>query len=352
MAGVPAFIRRSVGVMIAVLCGAFLAQSLYAQAPTLSDSRTSLTTHPFRPVLVYVTGKQDTDRAFIEMARAGAEKAKQELGIEFSEFRLPEDEDPTNFLRKIAREGFSPIIAVGYQNVRPVIELAEKFPKTHFTVIDGLVPPIYQNVQSVTFKDHEGAFLVGMIAAYHSKANHVGFIGGMDVPIIRNFALGYTQGAKFVRPTITVTIEMLGDTPQAWSDPKKAKEMAIQQYHNGADVIFTAAGGSGIGVLEAAKELDKFAIGVDSNQNSLFPGNVLTSMVKRVDKAVYSALKSSYDGKWKSGIKSLGLKEGALDFAVDENNKHLVTQDLIDQVLITRERIVNGLIAVEQYSAE
>lgn len=310
----------------------------------------SLTHAPFKPAMIYVTSVQDSDRAFIEMARSGALRAKKELGIEFEEYRLPEDQDPTEFLRDVAEKGYSPIIAVGYQNVVPVLSLAEKFPKTHFTVIDGLVPPLYQNVQSIIFKDHEGAFLVGMIAAYTSKSNHIGFIGGMDVPLIRNFSLGYLQGAKFVRPNIQVAIDMVGDTPEAWSQPDEAYALATKQYHNGIDVIFTAAGGSGLGVLRAANDSKALAIGVDTNQNGLYPGHVLTSMVKRVDNAVFDTIKTSFKGNWQAGIKSLGLKESALDFAVDENNKNLITEELIEQVLITRERIINGLIEVEMYS--
>lgn len=322
----------------------------FALAESSKRFKSSLTHAPFKPALIYVTGEQDSDRAFIDMALSGALRAKKELGIEFEEYRLPEDQDPTESLREIAQKGYSPIIAVGYQNVVPVLSLAEKFPKTHFTVIDGLVPPLYQNVQSIIFKDHEGAFLVGMIAAYTSKSNHIGFIGGMDVPLIRNFSLGFLQGAKFVRPNIQVAIDMVGDTPEAWSQPDAAYDLATKQYHNGIDVIFTAAGGSGLGVLRAANDAKALAIGVDTNQNSLFPGYVLTSMVKRVDNAVFETIKTSFKGDWEAGIKSLGLKESALDFAVDENNRTLITEQLIEQVLITRERIINGLIEVEMYS--
>lgn len=304
----------------------------------------------FKPALLYVTGKQDSERAFINMAREGATRVENEMGVEFDEYRLPENEDSTAFIRAIAEKGYSPIIAVGYQNVLPVLNLAQQFPNTRFTVIDGLVPPLYQNVQSIIFKDHEGAFLVGMIAAYSSKSNKIGFVGGMDVPLIRNFEQGYTQGAKFVRPTISISSAMVGDSPDAWSQPDVAYELAKKQYDTGVDVIFTAAGGSGLGVLRAAKDSGQYAIGVDTNQNSLYPGHVLTSMIKRVDNAVYDTLRSSSDGKWEAGIKSLGLKELALDFAIDANNKHLISDDLVEQVLITRERIINGLIDVNMYS--
>lgn len=322
------------------LLAALLPAGVSAQDPT------------FRPVLIYVTGALDTDRAFIEMARAGAQRAKEEYNIDFEEFRLPENEDPTTFVKHVADQGYSPVVAVGYQNVVAVLSLAERYPATRFTVIDGLVPPIFQNVQSIVFKDHEGAFLVGMIAAYTTETQKIGFIGGMDVPLIRNFAYGYEQGARFVRPNIELASEMVGDTPEAWSRPDLAYDLAVKQYEGGHDIIFSAAGGSGIGVLRAARDKDKLAIGVDTNQNGVFPGHVLTSMVKRVDNAVYDTIKSAYLGGWQAGIKSLGLKEGALDFAVDQHNRELVSQNVVDQVLITRERIVNGLIDVEMYSPQ
>ncbi|MCI5049674.1 MAG: BMP family ABC transporter substrate-binding protein [Rickettsiales bacterium] len=306
----------------------------------------------FQPVMVYVTGEQESERAFIDMARKGAKKARQELSIRVNEYRIPEDKDTSEFLQDLADKGYSPIIAVGYQNVVPVMNLAEKYPSTIFTVIDGLVPPVFQNVQSITFKDHEGSFLVGMIAAYASESRKIGFIGGMDVPLIRNFGYGFEQGAKFVRPNIVVYQNMVGNTPAAWGQPEKAKELALMQYEKGADVIFAAAGGSSIGVLEAANEAKKLAVGVDTNQNGLFPGHVLTSMIKRVDVAVYNTLKSAQNKRWNAGIKSLGLKEMALDFSVDDNNKNLVTNDIIQQVLITRERIINGLIDVQTYTPQ
>jgi len=304
------------------------------------------------PALVYDSGALDTDHAFIRMARSGAEKAHEELGISFDEFRLPEQEPATDFMKSIADKGYSPIIAVGYQNVVAVLSLAEKYPDTRFTVIDGLVPPIHPNVQSIVFKDHEGAFLIGMIAAYSTKTNRIGFIGGMDVPLIRNFLAGYRQGAQFVRPNIHISSDMVGTTSRAWRRPDIAYDLAKKQYQSGEDIIFAAAGGSGIGVLRAAKDNDKFAIGVDTNQNSTFPGHVLTSLVKRVDLAVFNTLKNSLDGTWQPGIKSLGLKEAALDFAVDRNNKDLLSSQIVDQVLTTRERIINGLIEVKAYSPQ
>lgn len=304
----------------------------------------------FRPALIYIAAGKERDSAFIDSARAGAARAKDELGIRYKEYRMSGDEDVSAVIQKAADSGATPIIAVGFQNVIPVLNLAERYPNTSFTVIDGLVPPIYPNVQSVLFKDHEGAFLVGIVAGMTTRTNKLGFIGGMDIPIIRNFAKGFVQGVHYANPKAQVTIKTLGNTPEAWSSPEAAENLALSQFGSGVDVIFAAAGGSGVGVLKAAKETDHFAIGVDINQNAIYPGHVLTSMVKRVDIAVYSALKTSYEGKWSPGIKYLGLKENALDYSVDEYNRHLMNEALIDRVATARERIVNGVLTVEIYS--
>ena len=303
----------------------------------------------FHPAIVYLSAS-DSDRAFIDAARAGLDRAKREFKVDIPEYRMETSDDIATTLKKVADSGASPIIAVGYQNVMPVLNLAEHYPNTRFTVIDGLVPPLFPNVQSISFKDHEGAFLVGMIAASVSKTNHIGFIGGMDVPLIRNFSHGFEQGAHYVDPKIRFDTDMVGTDPSAWSNPDKAYDLAMKQYESGADVIFAAAGGSGLGVLKAASHAGKFAIGVDTNQNGLYPGHVLTSLVKRVDIAVYDTLKTSHDGKWSPGIKYLGIKEGALDYAVDNNNRTLISEALIEKVATAKDRIINGLIDVEMYA--
>lgn len=304
----------------------------------------------FKPAIVYLYSGSDSDRAFIDAARAGLEKAEREFGVKVQEHRMMGSENITATIKNVADSGASPIIAVGYQNVMPVLNLAERYPNTKFTVIDGLVPPLFSNVQSVIFKDHEGAFLVGMIAGKVSKSGHIGFIGGMDVPLIRNFNKGYIQGARYANPDIQVDVDMVGNDPSAWSNPEAAHELATKQFSAGSDVIFAAAGGSGLGVLKAADETGKYAIGVDTNQNGLFPGHVLTSLVKRVDIAVYDALKTSHAKGWSPGIKYLGIKEGALDYAVDQNNKNLISEQLIEEVATAKERIINGTIDVEMYS--
>jgi basic membrane protein A len=301
-------------------------------------------------MIVYQSATDESDKAFVEAALAGARRARDQLGITFEEYRTSPDEDSQQALQALAKKGYSPIVALGYQQVLPVHNLAERFRKTRFCVIDGLVPPLYPNVQSIIFKDHEGAFLVGFIAALTSETGMIGFIGGMDVPIIRNFAMGYKQGAEFAKSDIRVVSDMLGDTDAAWSSPEEAHALAQKQYESGADVIFAAAGGSGLGVLRAAKDMKKLAIGVDTNQNGLFPGYVLTSMVKRVDIAVFETLKATHSGEWQPGIRMLGLKDGALDFTVDQHNKNLLSASTVDKTTAAKERIINGLIDVKSYS--
>lgn len=304
----------------------------------------------FKPAVVYITIEEDIDNSFIASAITGTERAKKELDINTDLFSIDPDKDVYDALKAIVRKGYSPIIAVGNQNVLPVQNLADHYPKTRFSVVDGLVPPLYPNVQSVTFKDHEGAFLIGYIAAYASKTNHIGFIGGMDVPLIRNFGTGYEQGAKLANPDIRVDQDMVGDTSAAWNNPERAFKLAREQFDSGADIIFAAAGGSTRGALKAAQIYKKLGIGVDTNQNGLYPGSVLTSLVKRVDIAVYDTLKNAKEGQWQPGIKMLGLKEGALDYAVDRNNKSLLTNELVDKVANVKERIINGIIDVKSYT--
>lgn len=322
-----------------VLLGITFGAPVWAeQAPSLS-----------RPVLLYMLANE-TDGAFIDSARRGAELAKQDFKLDYQEYRLRGRDNVLTTIDRLAKEGYSPIISIGYQSVMPVLQLADKYPKTRFTVIDGLVPPLFNNVQSIIFKDHEGAFLVGMLAAYTSKSSKLGFIGGVDIPLIRNFAHGYTQGIKRVEPNIQITVDMIGDDNTAWSDTATAYKLANAQYAAGVDVIFAAAGGAGIGVLQAAKDNEKYAIGVDANQNGVQPGYVLTSMVKRVDVAVYKTLEMIQKNKWSHGIQYLGLKDGALDFSVDKNNRTLISEESLERVMTAKEHIINGLIDVEMYS--
>ncbi len=306
----------------------------------------------YKPAIIYLYSGDDGDSAFINSAKSGINRAEIEFRTHVNITRMDPSENVSTVIKKVADTGATPIILLGNQNVTPVLNLAERYPKINFTIIDGLAPPLYPNVQSILFKDHEGAFLVGLIAGRLTSSGFVGFIGGMDIPLIRNFALGFQQGVKYAAPDVKVDVQMIGTTADAWSNPTKAKSIALTQYREGADIIFAAAGGSSLGVLKAADEIHKYAIGVDSNQNGLFPGRVLTSLVKRVDVAVYDTLKNSHEGTWSAGIKYLGIKEGALDYAVDQNNRSLISEQLIEEVATAKDKIINGQITVESYSAK
>jgi basic membrane protein A len=212
-------------------------------------------------------------------------------------------------------------------------------------VIDAIVKA--PNVQSILFKEHEGSFLVGMIAALTSKTGKVGFIGGMDIPLIRKFQCGYEQGVRQANPKAEIFVNMVGTTGTAWSDPARGAELARAHFAKGADVIFAAAGGTGLGIYQAAKDAKKFAIGVDSNQNHIQPGTMLTSMVKRVDVSVYEALKGH-----KPGLQVLGLKEDGVDYALDANNEKLIAPDVKKRVDAAKADIIAGKIKVADYYAD
>ncbi len=234
------------------------------------------------------------DKSFNEAAYRGAEKFKEDTGIDYRDFEVQNEQQRAQALRRFAEDGNNPIIAIGFTQKPAVEEVAKEFPDTNFAIVDETVD--LPNVRSIKFNEHEGSYLVGIMAAMASESDKVGFIGGMDVPLIRKFACGYKGGVKSVKPDAEVMENMTGTTPAAWNDPVKGGELAKSQIESGADVIFHAAGGTGIGVLQAAADAGKLGIGVDSNQNGEQPGHVLTSMLKRVDNAVYNAFKDAQEG--------------------------------------------------------
>ena len=274
----------------------------------------------FKPAIVYDLGGK-FDKSFNEGVHMGAEKFKKETGADYRDFEPQNDAQREQALRRFARDGFSPIVAVGFSQETALKKVAEEFPKTKFAIIDAVVEK--PNVQSIVFKEHEGSFLVGLLAAQASKTGKVGFVGGMDIPLIRKFACGYVQGVKYAKKDAEVFQNMTGTTGAAWNDPVKGGELAKSQIDRGADVVYHAAGGTGIGVLRAAADAGKLGIGVDSNQNGLHPGKVLTSMVKRVDVATYNAFDQAKNGTFKAGVSVLGLKEDGVGWALDDNNKAL-----------------------------
>ena len=300
----------------------------------------------FQPAIIYDLGGK-FDKSFNEAAYNGAERFKEESGVEYLEFEVTNESQRDQALRRMARRGATIVVAVGFSYATPLETIAQEFPDTKFTIIDSVVEQ--PNVQSVTFKEHEGSFLVGMAAALASETGKVGFIGGMDIPLIRNFAHGYEQGVKHVNEGAEVFVNMTGTTPAAWNDPAKGAELAQSQFDRGADVVYAAAGGTGLGVLQTAADGGKYSIGVDSNQNHLHPGSVLTSMLKRVDVAVYNAFKGAQDGSWEAGAQSLGLAEEGVGYALDEHNDALITDDMKAELEDAKAKIVAGELEVTDY---
>ena len=300
----------------------------------------------FKPAVIFDIGGK-FDKSFNEAAYNGAERFKEETGIEYLEFEVTQEAQRDQAMRRMVRNGANIVVVVGFQNATPLETIGAENPETNFTIIDAVVD--LPNVQSVTFKEHEGSFLVGMAAAMASETGTVGFVGGMDIPLIRNFAHGYEQGVKFVNPDAEVLVNMTGTTPAAWNDPARGGELAIGQFDRGADIVYAAAGSTGLGVLQAAADQGKLSIGVDSNQNHLHPGSVLTSMLKRVDVAVYNAFKDTMDGTWEAGASSLGLAEDGVGFALDENNRDLITAEMEAAIEDARAKIIAGELAVEDY---
>jgi basic membrane protein A len=296
-----------------------------------------------QPAVVYDMGGK-FDKSFNEAAYNGAERWKKESGKPYLEFEISNPAQREQAMRKMAERNAVPIIGVGFTQGSAMEKVAKEFPKLKFTIIDSVID--LPNVESVVFKEHEGSFLVGMMAAMASKTGKVGFVGGMDVPLIRKFQCGYEQGVKYVNAKAEVSANMTGTTPTAWNDPARGGELAKAQFAKGVDVVFAAAGGTGVGVYQAAKDAGKLAIGVDSNQNHLHPGTMLTSMVKRVDVAVYNSFKQH-----RPGMTALGLKEGGVDVAIDQYNAKLVTPEMKAKVDTARADIVSGKLKVIDYMA-
>ncbi|MDP3962091.1 MAG: BMP family ABC transporter substrate-binding protein [Pseudorhodobacter sp.] len=300
------------------------------------------------PAIIYDLGGK-FDKSFNEAAFAGATQWATETGGTFKELEMQSEAQREQALRRLAESGANPVVMTGFAFGDVLAQVAPDFPDTRFAIIDvdWLDLP---NVQQVAFAEHEGSFLVGMMAALASKTNTVGFIGGMDIPLIRRFGCGYAQGVKAANPDATVILNMTGSDPSAWNNPVKGGELAKSQKSQGADVIYAAAGGTGIGVLQAAADEGILSIGVDSNQNYLHPGQVLTSMLKRVDVAVYNAFKEGTD--LVPGVFKLDLKSGGVGYALDENNAALVTPEMKAAVDAAAAKIISGELVVHDYMSD
>lgn len=299
------------------------------------------------PALIYDLGGK-FDKSFNEAAFNGAERYAEETGNSYRDIEIQSEAQREQALRRFAEAGFNPIITTGFAIANIMGEVAQDYPETKFVNVDGFLPEVPDNVLLINFQEHQGSYLVGMMAAMATESDTVGFIGGMDIPLIRHFACGYAQGVKAVDPDIEIIANMTGTTPAAWNDPVKGSELANAQISQGADVIYAAAGGTGVGVLQTAADQDILSIGVDSNQNYLHPGQVLTSMLKRVDVAVYDAMMAGEDLET-GGFLTLGLAENGVGYALDEFNAPLVTDEMREAVDAARQDIIDGELEVVAY---
>jgi basic membrane protein A len=300
----------------------------------------------FKVGLVLDRGGKD-DKSFNASAYEGAMRAKKEPGIYVKYVEAADDNAFEPSLRAFAQNNFDLIIGIGFAQKDPISKVAARFPQRKFAIVDAEVHA--PNVCSLVFEEHEGAYLIGAIAALSSKTGKIGFVGGMDIPLIRRFAMGYEAGAKKINPEISVLENYVGITSEAWNNPPKGKELALAQYQSGVDIVFAAAGASGLGVFDAAEENKKFAIGVDSNQDWMKPGLILTSMLKRVDEAVFTTIANAKSGKFAGGIKRFGLANNGIDFAVDQFNDKILTSEVRKKADALKAEIIAGKVEVPDY---
>jgi basic membrane protein A len=305
----------------------------------------------FRVGLVLDRGGKD-DKSFNAAAYKGGKDAEKALGVELKTVEASDDNAFEPMLRSFSQKKFDLIIAVGVAQADAVKKIAAQFPDRKYALIDAQVDA--PNVINLLFEEHEGSYIVGAAAALASKSGKIGFLGGVDIPLIRRFQMGFEAGAKKINPKIAVTSNYVGVTTEAWNNPAKGRELALSQYDAGVDVIFAAAGASGNGMFDAAEERSKgaskrFAIGVDSNQNWIKPGLVLTSMLKRVDSAVLSTISAAKGGKFAAGTQRFGLQNQGVDYSVDANNDKILTPEMRSRLDALKKDIITGKIKVPDY---
>ncbi|WP_211110283.1 BMP family lipoprotein [Acuticoccus mangrovi] len=322
---------------IAGLAGALL--TAVAVAPAAAQD--------FKPAVVFDMGGK-FDKSFNEGVWNGVKRFSDETGIEVMEFEVTNETQREQAITRMAQRGATLVLGVGFSQADAIDKVAQEYPDKKFAIIDvyWLDQP---NLRQYRFEEHQGSYLAGVAAAMASETGTVGFVGGMDVPLIRKFACGYVQGVKATDPDATVIENMTGTTPAAWNDPTKGAELARSQIDRGADVVYHAAGGTGLGVIRAVADAGKLAIGVDSDQNDVAPGSVLTSMLKRVDNAAYDTLMDGKNDEFTSGIVSLGLAEEGVDLVANEENAALMTQEIRAAVDGAKAKIIAGEIEVHNY---
>jgi len=321
---------------LAIIATAFVLTASIAQAD-------------IKPAVVYDTAGKN-DKSFNEAVFNGITRFMNDTGIAVTELEPTNEAMMEQSLKKLAQRGYNPIVAVGFTMANGVQAAAEAYPDTSFTLIDMVVG--LPNVQNVIYKEHEGSFLVGVLAAMNSQTGTVGFVGGMDIPLISRFECGYKQGVAYQDSSMKVLAQMTGSTPAAWGNPSKGGEITRSQVESGADVVYAAAGGTGIGVYQTAADMGVLAIGVDSNQNYMQPGTMLTSMFKKVGAAAYDSYEAAMNGTWSSDMRILGVAEDGVGWALDEYNRDLVSAEMEARVNEVRASIISGDIEVHDYMSD
>ena len=321
---------------LAIIATAFVLTASIAQAE-------------FKPAVVYdIAGKND--KSFNESVFNGATRFMNDTGIAVTELEPTNAAQVEQTLKKLAQRGYEPIVAVGFGMSNAVAAASEAYPDTKFTLIDGWV--MAPNVQVVLYKEHEGSFLVGVLAAMSSQTGTVGFVGGMDIPLISRFECGYKQGVAYQDSSMKVLANMTGSTPAAFGNPSKGGELTRSQIEAGADVVYAAAGGTGIGVYQTAADMGVLAIGVDDNQNYMQPGTMLTSMFKLVGDAAYDSYEAAMNGTWDPAMRVLGLAENGVGWALDEYNRDMISAEMEARVNEVRASIISGDIVVHDYTTD
>ncbi len=314
------------------------------QKVVLSEPSTETDITPPRVTMIYPSDCVGS-AAYCDAFHIGVRTAEEKLGITLTEVNgIENDPVATEMLLRDAAQNSELVLTAGYQMGDVVARVAPEFPDVNFAIFDVVLD--IPNVASVNYKSNEGSFLVGAIAALKSKTNKIGYIGGADVPLLHEFEAGYVAGIYAVNPDAEVTVEYISKDATGFGQPEKAKELALAQYTNGIDVIYTAAGGSGQGVLEAAQEQQKFIIWVDANGNYLAPGIVLTSMTKEIPTSVQRIIREAVEGSFMAGVRYFGLEDGGVSYAVDEHNQALLSDDIIATVESLKAKIIAGEIVV------
>jgi len=329
--------------------GGLIKKSGLAIIATTIALSASIAQAEIKPAVVYDTAGKN-DKSFNEAVFAGITNFMNDTGIAVTELEPTNEAMMEQSLKKFAQRGYSPVVAVGFTMANAVAAAAAEYPDTQFTIIDGVVDA--PNVQNVVYKEHEGSFLVGIMAAMASSTGTVSFVGGMDIPLISRFECGYKQGVAHQDSSMTVLAQMTGSTPAAWGNPSKGGEITRSQVENGSDVVFAAAGGTGIGVYQTAADLGILAIGVDSNQNYMQPGTMLTSMYKKVGLAAYNSFDAAMNGTWAPGFSVNGVAEDGVGAAMDDYNADLVSPEMLASVATARAGIIDGSIVVHDYMSD